>query len=87
VNGLVKGQQQLPDMPARFRFYDTVMLRVLHERKVAGADVFLRLFRKNPAPRVLRFLDNESSLWDEWLIMNSTSKKIFVPAAMATLRS
>jgi lycopene beta-cyclase len=87
VASLLQGHLNLPPMSARFRFYDSVLLRVLHERRVSGADVFLRLFKKNPAPRVLRFLDNESSLWDEWMIMNSTAKRVFVPAAMATLRS
>lgn len=71
--------------PVRFRFYDSVLLRVLHERKVNGADVFYNLFRKNPAPRVLRFLDNASSFADEFFIMNSTPKSVFVPAAMVEL--
>ncbi len=75
----------LSTTPARFRFYDSVLLRVLHERKIDGADVFYQLFKNNPASRVLRFLDNESSFLDELLIMNSTPKNIFVPAAMKEL--
>jgi lycopene beta-cyclase len=73
-------------MPGRFRFYDSVLLRVLHERKLRGADVFFQLFQTNAAPRVLRFLDNESNLWDEFCIMNSTQKSVFIPAAMAEWR-
>jgi lycopene beta-cyclase len=73
-------------MPARFRFYDSVLLRVLHERKLRGADLFFQLFKTNAAPRVLRFLDNETNLWDEFCIMNSTQKSVFIPAAMAEWR-
>lgn len=76
----------LPQPAARFRFYDTVLLRVLHERRLPGADVFFRLFQNNPADRVFRFLDNESNFWEELLLMNSTPKGIFVPAALASLR-
>ena len=68
---------------SRFRFYDSVLLRVLHERKLGGADVFYSLFMKNPASRVFRFLDNETSFLDELKLMNSTPKSIFIPAAMS----
>jgi lycopene beta-cyclase len=66
----------------RFNFYDGVLLRVLSERKISGAGVFFRLFQSNPADRILRFLDDETSLGEELLIMNSTPKLTFMQAAM-----
>lgn len=69
----------------RFHFYDSVLLRVLQERKIEGAEIFYRMFKKNPASRVLRFLDNESDFMEELAIMNSTPKMLFMPAAMAEM--
>jgi lycopene beta-cyclase len=79
------GGAVVPADKARFQFYDSVMLRVLHERKVPGGDVFYQLFKKNPATRIFRFLDNESSLLQDLALMNSTNKTVFVPTAMRVL--
>jgi lycopene beta-cyclase len=73
--------QKVPPQPLRFRFYDSVLLRVLAERKLGGADIFYRMFLRNKAWRVLRFLDNQSTLTDELLIMHSTRKHVFMAAA------
>lgn len=70
---------------AKFRFYDGVLLRVLHERKIAGSDIFYAMFSKNAASKVLRFLDNESSFADEIAIMFSTPKHVFGPAAVSQM--
>lgn len=80
------GNVQIASTAKRFRFYDSVLLRVLHQRKLAGADVFFRLFMKNPAPRVFRFLDNETSFLEELQIMNSTPKGIFISAALSEMK-
>jgi lycopene beta-cyclase len=69
----------------KFHFYDSVLLRVLKERKIEGADIFYRMFKQNHASRVLRFLDNESTFMEELAIMNSTPKMHFIPAAIAEL--
>ncbi len=66
----------------RFGFYDSTLLRVLHERKLGGADVFYQMFKRNKATQVFRFLDNETNVWEELQLMNSTDKRIFIPAAM-----
>ncbi|MGN6510637.1 MAG: lycopene cyclase family protein [Chitinophaga sp.] len=65
----------------RFHFYDSVLLRMLSERKVEGAAVFSRLFTRNPAQRVFRFFDNVSSVREEFLLMMSLRKLRFFRAA------
>ena len=86
VAALIKnGIPEISASPKRFSFYDSVLLRVLHERKLSGADLFYKMFLKNKASKVLRFLDNETSLTDELQIMNSTKKTVFVPAAIKEL--
>lgn len=66
----------------RFHLYDATLLRVLSEGKIPGYSVFADLFKKNPATRVLRFLDNETNLGEEIKIMSSVPTRIFLPAAM-----
>jgi lycopene beta-cyclase len=77
-----KMEQAKKASPARFSFYDGVLLRVLSEKKISGADVFFRLFRLNPAPRILRFLDNESTLPEELIVMMTSPKWPFFKAAL-----
>lgn len=68
-------------VPWRFPVYDAILLRVLKNKMYSGADIFYKLFKKNKAPRVLRFLDNQSSFYDELHIMNSTPQSVFIHAA------
>jgi lycopene beta-cyclase len=66
----------------RFSFYDSVLLNILHHKVLTGESVFSDLFKKNPAPRVLRFLDNETSLIEEWKIISSLPTIPFLKAAI-----
>jgi lycopene beta-cyclase len=82
VDALVKGQVPKPlAPPRRFRFYDRVLLRVLQDRKMEGAAIFYQLFHRNPAHRMLRFLDNETGLAEELKIMASAPTGVFMDAA------
>lgn len=65
--------------------YDSVLLRVLNERKLNGDVIFASIFKKNNAADVLAFLDNESSLVTDLKIMNSVPTRIFLPAALKEL--
>jgi len=69
-------------MEKRFKFYDTTLLNILHTNKLPGDKVFADLFQKNPTDRVLRFLDNESTLEDEINLMGTLPQSIFIKAAM-----
>ena len=69
----------------KFHLYDSVLLNVLQSRKMNGDEIFSRIFQKNPPRRVLRFLDNESNLWEDLQIMRSVPSGIFMPAALQEL--
>lgn len=62
------GRTPLPPRPhaRRHRAMDAVLLRALAAGEVEGAAFFEDLFRRNPLPRVLRFLDGRSTPRDEW---------------------
>lgn len=65
--------------------YDSVLLNVLHNRKLGGDAIFAAIFKANKASHVLAFLDNESSVWTDLRIMNSVPTRIFLPAALHEL--
>lgn len=67
---------------ARFRFYDRVLLDVLGQKRLPGDRVFADLFEKNKPQRILRFLDNESSLPDELRLISSLPTAPFLKAAL-----
>jgi lycopene beta-cyclase len=71
----------------RFALYDAVLLRVLSDGKLAGAEVFARIFSKGNTLSVLRFLDNESNMIEDLAIMNRLPKRVFGAAAMRELFS
>ena len=66
----------------KFRLYDSVLLQVLSDQLMPGERIFSSLFRKNPVQRIFRFLDNQSSLRDDFHIMTSVPTRIFLPAAL-----
>jgi len=55
----------------RFWFYDLLFIDVLYKENEVGAALFSRLFKKNNAVKILKFLDNESSFLEELKITTS----------------
>ena len=74
--------QQLQADPARFHFYDRVLLHVLAAGYWPGDKVFSRLFARNPASQIFRFLDNETNLSEELAIISSLPTWPFLKAAV-----
>lgn len=66
----------------RFDWYDSTLLNVLNSSNIAGAEIFSRLFAKNKASQILKFLDNKTNFFEELKIMNSTQRIIFSKAAL-----
>jgi lycopene beta-cyclase len=84
-----KGHPHIDSNPShrRFALYDAVLLRVLSEGKLGGAEVFTKIFSNGSPLSILRFLDNESNFFEELAIMNRLPKGIFGVAAMKELLS
>ncbi len=61
-----------PAYPRRHRWLDAVALRALDRGGVGGPAFFDRLFDRNPAERVLRFLDGTTSPAEEVALMGTT---------------
>ena len=83
----LKQQRPLNEFKARdkYNFYDLLFLDVLSQHNGAGAQLFRTLFQNNTPETIFRFLDEQSSLWDELKIMRSFPKRIFVAALLKRL--
>jgi lycopene beta-cyclase len=67
----------------RFLFYDSTLLHILSRNLLPGKTIFSLLFKKNPANKVLKFLDNETSLPEEVKLLASLPKKAFMKAGFS----
>lgn len=72
-------------MKKKYHFFDSILLNILHHNTIPGKKIFTSLFKKNKPQRVLRFLDNESSLSDELKIISSLPTVPFLKAAIRQL--
>lgn len=87
VNNLKARGTPLPLKQAagRFRWYDGILLNILYKNKLPGACIFTKLFKHNDPTDILRFLDNETRIAEEWKIISPLPKKIFLKAAWQQL--
>lgn len=69
----------------KYRYYDDIFLEVLHHRNELGEKVFGQLYGKNKIQTLFRFLDNESSLVDDFKIITSVTSIPFVKALIRLL--
>lgn len=65
----------------RYRFFDSVLLRVLDDGRLPGATIFTQLFSRLRAPAVFRFLDEDSSIGEDLRLMRSVPQMPFLKAA------
>jgi len=54
----------------RSRFYDRIFLNLLQNENHLGNDIFIQMYRKNCPHAIFRFLDEESSLFEELSLIN-----------------
>lgn len=69
----------------RHRFYDMLLLDILYKNNHLGQSIFESLFKKRKASFILKFLGNESNLWDELKIVSAPKPKPFLKALWGRL--
>lgn len=69
----------------RFELYDGTLLKVLSSNPAAGAGIFTTMFKTSPPQRILRFLDNNSTLLDEYKLFISLPVFTFLKAFIRKL--
>jgi len=83
---LSKGEQPTAILKkTRHSFYDAVLLDILYNNKMSGAEIFTRIFSKNKAATVFRFLSNTSSIFDDIKIMVTLPTRLFLFTAIRVL--
>jgi lycopene beta-cyclase len=62
----------------RFQLYDVLLLTILKKYPEKGKPIFEQLFKSQPLPRILKFLDEETSIREEILIFAKLPIPLFV---------
>lgn len=72
AKALKNGEKTLPTMKRkwRFRLYDIVLLQILADKPELGKNIFESLFTNQPITRILKFLDEETSVSEEIMIFS-----------------
>ena len=69
----------------RHRFYDSVLLHILKNKSLEGSDIFMLLWKKNAPQKVFKFLDNETDLIEDLMILKTLPTFPFANAAIKHL--
>lgn len=75
----------VPVSRRRHRVLDAVLLDVVRDRPAQAVEAFVRLFGGNPLDRVLAFLDEETTLREEWALVRTLPQRPFVGAFVRSL--
>ncbi|MBO0938673.1 lycopene cyclase [Fibrella sp. HMF5335] len=65
---------------------DSVLLNVLQNNRHPADDIFTHLYQRNPPEDILRFLDEDTSFWEDIRIMNSVPIAPFIAGAIDVMR-
>ncbi len=83
----IKNNTALPTMyrPFRFRLYDELLLSILTETPQRGKEIFEQLFRRQPIQRILKFLDEKTSFYEELLIFIRLPIRLFLKSLLSRI--
>ncbi len=65
---------------------DSVLLNVLQNKRHPADDIFTRLYERNPPANIFRFLDEDTSLWEDLRIMSTVPLGAFTAGALDVMR-
>jgi lycopene beta-cyclase len=65
---------------SKFWYYDRLMLDVLARENAQGSRIFSSLFRHLPPQLIFKFLHEETNLAEDFQIINSCPKSMFIRA-------
>ena len=69
----------------RFEWYDRTLLEVILSGKMEGKEIFSLMFSKRSPEAILKFLGNESTIWDDLKIVTALPIAPFMKAGLKQL--
>lgn len=70
----------------KFRFYDSILLGVLHKQNHLGEQLFSDMYQKNSIQQIFKFLDEETSLTEDIKIMSRFQYGPFIQSLLRYIR-
>ncbi|MCL6266876.1 lycopene cyclase family protein [Flagellimonas myxillae] len=64
----------------KFWFYDLLLLDILYKQNYLGSSIFESLFKKRKPQLILKFLEEETSVWEDLKIISACPKWPFIAA-------
>jgi len=82
VNSLVHHHHpfDIPPDSRRHRFYDSIMLDVMLRQNDQVKQILTTMFTRNPVQRILRFLDDQTHIWEDIKVLASLPPVPFLRA-------
>ena len=66
----------------RYWFYDLLLLDILDKHNEKGSSIFSSLFQKGNASLIFKFLDEETSVWEDLQVIWKCPKGLFIKALL-----
>ena len=73
-----RAQNLTKKTPSRFRFYDKMLLKIMQNEMNKIPAVMDRLFSQVQTPKILRFLDDKSTLTDDIKLLSKLDIPLFI---------
>ena len=69
----------------KFWWYDLLLLDILDQKNETGATIFSALFQKGNPQLIFKFLDEETSFWEDLQVIWKCPKRLFINALLKRL--
>jgi lycopene beta-cyclase len=66
----------------KFWFYDLLLIDILYQTNQYGSAIFSSMFKTGKAPLIFKFLDEETSLWEDLQVIWMCPKSLFIKALL-----
>jgi lycopene beta-cyclase len=66
----------------KFWFYDLLLIDILYQTNQYGSAIFSSMFKTGKAPLIFKFLDEETSFWEDLQVIWMCPKRLFIKALL-----
>jgi lycopene beta-cyclase len=64
----------------KFWFYDLLLLDILSSKNELGSKIFSSMFKNGNSTIIFKFLDEETSIWEDLQVIWRCPKQLFIKA-------